>query len=136
MKGIQPETRDRMAVIRDQIAAYIEQNGYPPSLRDIMQMAGISSTSVVSHYLRQMKELGWIDFAEGKSRTITVRGISILPKAAAEADAQLKRRKQKAEKRKRRVVHQRQIVETLDRREQIRASIRAQIAPLNGKVSR
>jgi len=136
MKGIQPETRDRMAVIRDQIAAYIEQNGYPPSLRDIMQMAGISSTSVVSHYLRQMKALGWIDFAEGKSRTITVRGISILPKAAAEAEAQLKRRKQKAEKRKRRVVHQRQIVDTLDRREQIRASIRAQIAPLNGKVSR
>jgi len=39
---------------------YIEENGYPPSIREIGAAAGISSTSVVSYNLRRMEEKGYI----------------------------------------------------------------------------
>ena len=39
---------------------YIEENSYPPSIREIGAAAGISSTSVVSYNLRRMEEKGYI----------------------------------------------------------------------------
>jgi len=40
---------------------YIEENGYPPSIREIGAAAGISSTSVVSYNLRRLEEYGYIN---------------------------------------------------------------------------
>ena len=39
---------------------YIEENMYPPSIREIGAAAGISSTSVVSYNLRRLQEGGYI----------------------------------------------------------------------------
>jgi repressor LexA len=39
---------------------YIEENSYPPSIREIGAAADISSTSVVSYNLRRMEEKGYI----------------------------------------------------------------------------
>ena len=36
------------------------QNGYPPSIREIGEQTGISSTSVVNYYLDQLEKLGYI----------------------------------------------------------------------------
>jgi len=54
-----------------------ETNGYPPSIREICEQAGISSTSVVNYYLDQLKEMGHIE-RDGR----VSRGIRLLKPVA------------------------------------------------------
>jgi len=42
------------------VNAYIEANGYPPSIREIGQAVGIGSTSVVAYNLRRLEEAGYL----------------------------------------------------------------------------
>lgn len=49
------------------------QNGYPPSIREICDDTGISSTSVVNYYLDQLKEMGYIE----RDRRVS-RGVRLL----------------------------------------------------------
>lgn len=46
--------------ILDFVAQHIEDNGYPPSMREICAATGISSTSVVSYNLNRLEEAGFI----------------------------------------------------------------------------
>jgi repressor LexA len=43
------------------VGAYIADNGYPPSMREICSALNISSTSVVSYNLDRLEEAGYID---------------------------------------------------------------------------
>ena len=56
---------------------YIEENGYPPSIREIGAAADISSTSVVAYNLRRLEERGYIsrdrDVSRGLKLTSRVR---------------------------------------------------------------
>ena len=47
-----------------------EENGFPPSIREICDMASISSTSVVNYYLDRLQELGYIERESKVSRGI------------------------------------------------------------------
>jgi len=49
---------------------FIDQNGYPPSLREIAKGMNISSTSIVWYHLRQLEESGAIERTQGRSRAI------------------------------------------------------------------
>lgn len=62
------------------IKEYLEKNGYPPSIREIGEATGISSTSVVTYYLKQLEELGLIRRGQNVSRAILPirEGISFL----------------------------------------------------------
>lgn len=55
---------NRTAVTRMQVYQYvinfIEEWGYGPSIRQIMEGVGIRSTSVVSYHLGKLEELGMI----------------------------------------------------------------------------
>lgn len=51
---------ERQQRILEFLNEYIEENGYPPSIREIGAAAGISSTSVVSYNLRRLEERGFI----------------------------------------------------------------------------
>jgi repressor LexA len=42
------------------VAEHIDENGYPPSMREICAATGISSTSVVSYNLDRLEEAGYI----------------------------------------------------------------------------
>lgn len=63
---------------QEKILAYIEsflqENGYPPAIRDIQNDLGISSTSVVAYNLRILQEKGKIERDEKVSRGITIPG--------------------------------------------------------------
>jgi repressor LexA len=54
------------------IIEYIDENNYPPSVREIGQAAGLSSTSTVHGYLQRLEKRGLIKRDESKSRAITV----------------------------------------------------------------
>lgn len=75
----------------DFIQSSLRENGYAPSVRDIMNALGYRSTSTVHLYLHRLEELGYIHMEEGKSRAITVSsslrnahgGVPILGKVTA-----------------------------------------------------
>jgi repressor LexA len=49
-----------------------EANGYSPSVRDIQEALGIKSTATVHSYLNKLEAKGYIQKAQGKSRTLRV----------------------------------------------------------------
>jgi repressor LexA len=49
-----------------------EKNGYSPSVRDIQLALGIKSTATVHAYLNKLEAKGYIQKAQGKSRTLRV----------------------------------------------------------------
>ncbi len=59
------------------IKEYLEKHGYPPSIREIGEATGISSTSVVTYYLKQLEALGLIRRGQNVSRAILPIGDSI-----------------------------------------------------------
>jgi repressor LexA len=50
------------------LSDYLQDNGYPPSIREIGAAAGISSTSVVSYNLRRLEERGYLSREPDVSR--------------------------------------------------------------------
>ena len=58
--------------ILDFIKNYIEDNQYPPSIREIAKGTSIKSTATVHKYLRELEELGYIEVDEHKMRGIRV----------------------------------------------------------------
>lgn len=75
---------------RGEILAYlrqfIAQNGYPPTVRQIMRAVGLSSTASVHYHLAALRELGEIDMEEKRSRAIRLsapRGVPLVGTVAA-----------------------------------------------------
>jgi repressor LexA len=51
-----------------------ENKGYPPSIREIGEATDISSTSVVTYYLKQLEEWGYIEREAKFSRALRLSG--------------------------------------------------------------
>ena len=62
-----------MEVIKD----YINENGFPPSMRDIKKAMNFKSVSTVSYYLNKAKEKGLINKSCNKNRALEVVGSKI-----------------------------------------------------------
>lgn len=56
-----------------------QDKGYPPSIREIGEETGISSTSVVNYYLEQLEKWGYIE----RDRRIS-RGVRVVPERLGE----------------------------------------------------
>lgn len=65
---------DRREKILAFIQKYIEENGYPPTIREIGRKVGINSTSVVEYHLNKMTEMGILEREQRVSR-----GIRLVP---------------------------------------------------------
>ncbi len=58
--------------VYDFILEYINENGYPPAVRDICAGIGVRSTSTIHNHLKRLHEAGRIDYAAGKRRAIVI----------------------------------------------------------------
>lgn len=58
--------------VYDYIVRSVKENGFAPSVRDIMKDLGYKSTSTVHMYLGRLDMLGYINKEDGKSRAITL----------------------------------------------------------------
>ena len=58
--------------IYEYIAACIQQQGYPPSVREIGEAVGLKSPSTVHFHLKHLDEAGMIEKGAGKGRAITL----------------------------------------------------------------
>ncbi len=56
------------------ITDYTEQNGFPPSVREIGDAVGLRSPSTVHAHLKVLQEAGYLDKGEGKTRSISIKG--------------------------------------------------------------
>ncbi len=68
-----------LEVIRDSV----ERRGYPPSIREICEAAGLSSTSSVAHQLTVLERKGYLRRDPNRPRAVDVRGADALDAADA-----------------------------------------------------
>lgn len=67
----------KQSEIYDFIKAQISEKGYPPSVREICQAVGLSSTSTVHGHLNRLEKKGLIRRDPTKPRTIEILGENI-----------------------------------------------------------
>ncbi|WP_119731722.1 MULTISPECIES: transcriptional repressor LexA [Thermomonospora] len=67
--GLTPRQRMVLEVIRDSV----QRRGYPPSMREIGEAVGLTSTSSVSHQLRTLQRKGFLRRDPNRPRAVEVR---------------------------------------------------------------
>jgi repressor LexA len=78
--GLTPRQQRVLTVIHDSI----ERRGYPPSMREIGERVGLTSSSSVAHQLRVLEEKGYLRRDPNRPRALTVVNASADPEAAAD----------------------------------------------------
>jgi repressor LexA len=68
--ALTPRQRKVLEVIRD----WVERFGYPPSVREIGDAVGLTSTSSVHHQLRALERKGYLRRDPNRTRAVDVRG--------------------------------------------------------------
>lgn len=79
---------DAQQELYDWLVEYIQNNQYPPSIRQMMKAMGLKSPAPVQSRLEHLRSKGYIEWTEGKARTIRTtqearRGVPILGAIAA-----------------------------------------------------
>ncbi len=69
-EGLTTRQRKVLEVIRD----WVERFGYPPSVREIGDAVGLTSTSSVHHQLRTLERKGYLRRDPNRTRAVDVRG--------------------------------------------------------------
>ncbi|MDX6197222.1 MAG: repressor LexA [Actinomycetota bacterium] len=80
--GLTPRQRKVLEVIRDSV----ERRGYPPTVREIGEAVGLTSTSSVSHQLMTLQKKGFLRKDPSKPRAVDVRMPGEVAAAQDEAD--------------------------------------------------
>lgn len=75
--------RKVLTVIRDSVA----DRGYPPSIREIGDAVGLTSTSSVAHQLRTLERKGYLRRDPNRPRAVDVRGLDSPTDSADQAGA-------------------------------------------------
>jgi len=75
--GLTPRQRRVLDVIRDAV----ERRGYPPSMREIGEAVGLTSSSSVSHQLATLERKGYLRRDPNRPRAIEVRSPEAAPAA-------------------------------------------------------
>lgn len=65
-------TTDKQEKILEFLNTYIEEKGYPPSVREICAAVGLKSTATVSYHLNELKRQGRIQGDSTKRRAISL----------------------------------------------------------------
>jgi repressor LexA len=84
--GLTPRQRKVLEVIRDSV----ERRGYPPSMREIGEQVGLTSTSSVAHQLTTLQRKGYLRRDANRPRAVEVRDADVdstAPPAAASGPA-------------------------------------------------
>ena len=69
---------ERHQTILEFLKSYQTANRYPPSIREIGENTGISSTSVVNYYLDQLEKMGMIERDRKISRGVRLVGANLI----------------------------------------------------------
>jgi len=86
------KTEEKLMKVLDYITDYVDENGFPPTVRDICAALEIGSTATVHYYLEKLTNGGYIKKADNKNRCLEVvvnpnrpnsMGVPVVGKVAA-----------------------------------------------------
>lgn len=63
---------EKLSRVLNYVRGYIEENGFPPTVREICSELGIKSTATAYSYLERLKEQGQLKKSKAKNRAIEV----------------------------------------------------------------
>lgn len=67
-----PRTSDKADKILEFVRQYSQENGFPPSIREIGAAVGLRSTASVSYHLQQLQDKGCLQTPEKGRKRVTV----------------------------------------------------------------
>lgn len=62
----------RQRELLDAIGRLTNEQGYPPTIRELVDAMGYSTPNAVAQHLRLLHRKGWVIWEPGKSRTLRV----------------------------------------------------------------
>lgn len=71
-----PELSQRQQEILEIIRSSIRERGFPPSIREIGEAAGLASTSSVAHQLRSLQQKGYLRREANRPRAVDTRQLA------------------------------------------------------------
>jgi repressor LexA len=74
LHSVDPSLTERQRTILNVIRASVTNRGYPPSIREIGDAVGLTSTSSVAHQLRTLERKGYLRRDPNRPRAVDVRG--------------------------------------------------------------
>ena len=83
---VDPSLTERQRTILNVIRESVTSRGYPPSIREIGDAVGLTSTSSVAHQLRTLERKGYLRRDPNRPRAVDVRGVDDIPDAAPVTD--------------------------------------------------
>lgn len=66
-------TTQKQQDLVENIKAFISDNGYSPSVQELADIEGVSQNATLDR-LKQLRKKGQVDWADGKSRTLRIKG--------------------------------------------------------------
>ena len=86
LQPVKSSLTERQRTILDVIRASVTSRGYPPSIREIGDAVGLTSTSSVAHQLRTLERKGYIRRDANRPRAVDVRSSDDVAAAAPATD--------------------------------------------------
>jgi repressor LexA len=77
--SVDPSLTERQRTILKVIRESVTSRGYPPSIREIGDAVGLTSTSSVAHQLRTLERKGYLRRDPNRPRAVDVRGADDAP---------------------------------------------------------
>lgn len=62
----------RQGDVLQAIGRLTQQQGYPPTIRELVDAMGYATPNAVAQHLRLLRRKGWVIWETGKSRTLRV----------------------------------------------------------------
>jgi repressor LexA len=86
LQPVKSSLTERQRTILDVIRASVTSRGYPPSIREIGDAVGLTSTSSVAHQLRTLERKGYLRRDANRPRAVDVRSADDVAAAAPVTD--------------------------------------------------
>ena len=72
MTDVRELLNDSESVVLNAIVNFIDEHRIPPTIRDLCELTGFTSTCTIHLKLKALREKGCIEYADNKMRTIVV----------------------------------------------------------------
>ena len=63
----------KLFAVLDFINGYCDENGFPPTVRDMCKELGIKSTATAYDYVNRLRDLGYLEKAHNKKRAVALK---------------------------------------------------------------
>ena len=65
---------NKLMEVLSYINRYVEENGFPPTVRDMCRDLGIKSTATAYNYINRLKDKNFLEKADKKKRAVALKG--------------------------------------------------------------